>query len=70
MGAEDLFRKSQGGRIELEDGRKLFGKNINENPTTYFTEDVMKRIDEFCAKKYKFGSEEIVEEGEDDDGEV
>ena len=30
----------------------------------------MKRIDEFCAKKYKFGSEEIVEEGEDDDGEV
>lgn len=60
--------KSQGGRIELEDGRKLFGKNINENPTTYFTESIMNRIDEYCAIKYKFGSDVVadVEETEDE----
>jgi RecA/RadA recombinase len=59
--------KSQGGRIELEDGRKLFGKNINENPATYFTEDIMKRIDTYCATKYKFGSDVTVESEELED---
>lgn len=59
--------KSQGGRIELEDGRKLFGKNINENPATYFTEDIMKRIDAYCATKYKFGSDVAIESEELED---
>jgi RecA/RadA recombinase len=62
--------KSQGGRIELEDGRKLFGKNINENPTTYFTEDIMKRIDAYCATKYKFGSDvDVKDEVTEDESE-
>lgn len=59
--------KSQGGRIELPDGKKVFGKNIAENPEKYYTEDVLKQIDEYCAKKYKFGhGEDLVEETEDD----
>ena len=50
-------------RIELPDGSKTFGKTINNNPEKYFTEDIMKQLDE-CAmkeslsmeikKKYKF----------------
>ena len=47
--------KSQGGRIELPDGKKVFGKHINEDPKKYFTDDVLKTIDEYCATKYKFG---------------
>ncbi len=47
--------KSQGGRIELQDGRKVFGKNINDNPSQYYTEGVMSAIDSYAAKKYKFG---------------
>jgi len=64
--------KSQGGRIELPDGKKVFGKNINENPTTYFDEKTLKIIDDYCISKYKFGHEEgespvIYKEEESDD---
>ena len=60
--------KSQGGRIELPDGKKVFGKNIAENPEKYFTQDILNTINEFCAKKYKFGQGEdlAIEEDEDD----
>ena len=37
-------------RIELPDGSKTFGKTINNNPEKYFTEDIMKQLDE-CAEK-------------------
>ena len=39
-------------RIELPDGSKTFGKTINNNPEKYFTEDIMKQLDE-CAMKEK-----------------
>jgi RecA/RadA recombinase len=42
-------------RIELPDGTTQFGKSINSNPEKYFTEDVMKRIDEAAEKEYKYG---------------
>lgn len=51
--------KTQGGRIELADGRKVFGKNINENPTQYYTQEILSQIDAYCATKYKFGSDEV-----------
>ena len=43
-------------RIELPDGTTAFEKTINENPTKYFTEDVMKRLEEAVAKEFKYGS--------------
>lgn len=52
---------SQGGRIELQDGRKLFGKNIMQDPEKYFTDDIMKTIDEYAKGKYQFGHEDDVE---------
>ena len=42
-------------RIELPDGTTQFGKTINNNPEKYFTEDVMKQIDEAAEKEYKYG---------------
>ena len=42
-------------RIELPDGTTAFEKTINENPTKYFTEDVMKRLEEAVAKEFKYG---------------
>ena len=35
-------------RIELPDGSKQYAKTINNNPEKYFTEDIMKQLDE-CA---------------------
>jgi len=43
-------------RIELPDGTTAFEKNINENPTKYFTDDVMKKLEEAVAKEFKYGT--------------
>jgi RecA/RadA recombinase len=43
-------------RIELPDGKTAFEKNINENPEKYFTEDVMKRLEEAVGKEFKYGT--------------
>ena len=42
-------------RYELPDGTKQFGKTILNNPETYFTDDVMKQIDEMAGKEFKYG---------------
>lgn len=43
-------------RIELPDGTTAFEKNINENPQKYFTDEVMKRLEEAVAKEFKYGT--------------
>jgi len=43
-------------RYELPDGSKAFGKNINETPEKYFTEDVMKRLEEAAKQEYSYGA--------------
>ena len=42
-------------RIELPDGTTAFEKNINENPEKYFTDEVMKRLEEAVGKEFKYG---------------
>jgi hypothetical protein len=61
--------KAQGGRIEVHDGRKVFGKNIANNPSDFFTEDILKQLDKYCKGKYNYGSadDEIVEKEEEVD---
>jgi RecA/RadA recombinase len=43
-------------RIELPDGSKTFGKTINNNPEKFFTEDIMKQLDECAEKEFKYGN--------------
>ena len=50
----DIF-KSVSTRIELPDGTKQYAKTINNDPTKYFTEDVMKQLDECAEKEFKYG---------------
>jgi RecA/RadA recombinase len=47
-------------RIELPDGSKTFGKTINNNPEKFFTEDIMKQLDECAMKEFKYGNQEEV----------
>jgi len=42
-------------RFELPDGTKQFGKTILNNPETYFTEEIMKQLDEAAQKEFKYG---------------
>ena len=44
-------------RIELPDGSKTFGKTINNDPEKYFTEEILKQLDEAAAKEFKYGVE-------------
>jgi len=43
-------------RIELPDGSKQYAKTINNNPEKYFTEDIMKQLDECATKEFKYGN--------------
>ena len=42
-------------RYELPSGEKAFGKAINEDPEKYYTEEILKQLDEAAAKEYKYG---------------
>jgi len=43
-------------RIELPDGTKQYGKTINNSPEKYFTDEIMKQIDEAATKEFKYGN--------------
>ena len=47
--------KSVSTRVELPDGTKQFGKTINNDPETYFTEEVMSKLEIEVHKKFKYG---------------
>lgn len=50
-----VFSKS-GTRTALPDGTTAFEKNIYENPEKYFTEEVMKKLEESANKEFKYGT--------------
>ena len=43
-------------RFELPDGSKQFGKTILSSPETYFTDDIMKQLDEAANKEFKYAT--------------
>jgi len=48
-------------RIELPDGTKIFGKQIENNPEKYFTPDILDKIDEACKKEFLYGQSDEIE---------
>ena len=44
-------------RIELPDGSKQYGKTINNDPEKYFTEDVMKQLEDAVKKEFMYGND-------------
>jgi len=53
-------------RYELPDGAKVFGKEINNNPEKYFTEEIMAQLEEVAHKEFSYGVQgsDSEEEGE------
>ena len=49
----DIFKKVST-RYELPDGTKQFGKTILNDPETYFTEDIMKQLDDAATKEFRY----------------
>jgi len=49
-----IFKKS-GNRYEMGES-KLYGKQILKDPEKYFTEEVLKQIDEACKTEFSYGT--------------
>jgi RecA/RadA recombinase len=54
-------------RYEMPDGAKVFGKQIISDPEKYFTDDIMKSLNEAAHKEFSYGG--FDEESEVTDGE-
>ncbi len=54
-------------RYEMPDGAKVFGKQILSDPEKYFTDDIMKSLNEAAQKEFLYGG--FDEESEVTDGE-
>tara|TARA_Y100001973_G_scaffold51320_1_gene76174 strand:+ start:2228 stop:3253 length:1026 start_codon:yes stop_codon:yes gene_type:complete len=52
----NIFKKVST-RYELPDGSKQFGKAILNDPETYFTDEIMSKLDEAASKEFKYGGE-------------
>ena len=42
-------------RYQMPDGTSVFGKNINENPEKYFTDEVLQQLELAVQKEFKYG---------------
>jgi RecA/RadA recombinase len=51
-------------RYEFPDGTKAFEKSVYKEPEKYFTEDIMKQLDEVAAKEFKYGELKVEETDE------
>tara|TARA_R110002050_G_C8857799_1_gene507168 strand:+ start:214 stop:1230 length:1017 start_codon:yes stop_codon:yes gene_type:complete len=49
--------KNVAGRYDMGDGKKIYAKQILANPETYFTEEVMLKLDQVAKDTYSYGSE-------------
>jgi RecA/RadA recombinase len=47
--------KNVGGRYEMN-GKKMYAKEILKNPEKYFTEEVMKKLDEVAKSEFSYGN--------------
>jgi len=49
-------------RYEFSDGTKAFEKAVYRDPEKFFTDDMMKQIENVASKEFMYGSDEIEEE--------
>ncbi len=57
----DIFKKVST-RIELPDGTKVWGKDIDNEPERFYTTDIMQRLDDAAKKEYSLGLGDSEEE--------
>ena len=62
----EVFKKVST-RYELPDGSKQFGKAILNDPETYFTKDVMHKLDLAAETEFKYGADSMEETIQDSD---
>lgn len=58
--------KKTGVKYELEDGSKVYGKQINENPESIYTQEILMKLDEAAKKEFSYGIGEVNDDREVD----
>jgi RecA/RadA recombinase len=53
-------------RYEFPDGSKVFEKAVYREPEKYFTDEIMKQLDEAASKEFKYGELKVEETIEDE----
>jgi RecA/RadA recombinase len=66
--ASGIFKKSST-RVELPNGKTVFGKTINNNPEEYFTEDLMEKLEEVVKEYFKYGNKTRTDDTQESDSE-
>jgi len=56
----NIFKKVST-KYEMPDGKKVFGKQINDNPEKFFTDEILDKLEIAAEKEFKYGHEEPVE---------
>ena len=46
--------KNVAGRYQIND-KKIYGKEILKNPTEYFTDDIMNKLDNIAMEHFSYG---------------
>jgi RecA/RadA recombinase len=65
LGIKHGIFKKVSNKIQFPDGKSDFESKINKNPEKWFSEDVIKALDEAAAKEFKYGQDESMEEVKD-----
>ena len=47
--------QNKAGRYEIN-GKKIYGKEILKNPTEYFTDDIMEKLDGIAKQQFSYGT--------------
>ena len=55
LGEKGGLWKNVAGRYEM-DGKKVYAKEIYKNPDKYFTDDIMKKLDNIAKEEYSYGT--------------
>jgi RecA/RadA recombinase len=65
LGIKHAIFKKVANKVQFPDGKSDFESKIIKNPEKWFTEDVIKALDEAAAKEFKYGQDEDMEEVKD-----
>lgn len=56
LGEKHGIFKKVSTRFEMPDGSKVFEKQVYASPEKYFTEDILKKLDEAARKEFSYGT--------------
>ncbi len=64
LGIKHGILKKVANKVQFPDGKSDFESKINKDPAKWFTEDVLKVLEDAAAKEFKYGQDEEAQNAE------